>query len=116
MDTRGKIISAVEASRLAATGALVVSGSFDPMLASHAARISGLKREGVPLVVAIATTADTILPARARAELVAGLRAVDYVVESVEGLVPNIRLEPEDAARLEKLIEHVHARQQAASS
>ncbi len=92
---------------------MIVSGYFDPMLASHAARLKELKRGR--LIVAIASSPDSILPARARAELVAGLRVVDHVVESVDGLAPQIRLEEEDAARLEKLIGHVHARQQAAS-
>ncbi len=115
MDTRGKIIGCAEAARLAEGGATIVSGYFDPVLASHAARLAGLKRDGAPLVVVIASTSESILPARARAELVAGLRAVDYVVESDHGFQPQIRLEQEDAARLRKLIEHVHARQQAAS-
>ena len=113
MDTREKIVSAAEAAKVA--GAIVVSGYFDPLLASHAVRLNELKRDGAPLVVLIASSPDSILPARARAELVAGLRAVDFVVDSVDGLAPQIRLEQEDVARLEKLIEHVHSRQRAAS-
>ena len=112
MDTREKIVSAADAARIALDGALVVSGYFDPMLASHGERLAELKSGGT-LLVAIATRADSILPARARAELVAGLRAVDYVVESVDGLTPAVRLEEEDTARLGKLIAHVHARQAA---
>ena len=112
MDTREKIITAAEAAQIA--DAMFVSGYFDPMTAAHAARIAELK-DGRKLVVLIATPADPILSARARAELVAGLRAVDYVVDSPGGLTPKVRLEEEDAARLEKLIGHVHARQQAAS-
>jgi len=115
LDTRQKIISAAEAAKIASAGATIVSGYFDPLIAAHAARLDGLKREGVPLLVLIASSDQSILPARARAELVAGLRAVDYVVESVDGLAPQIRLEQEDTARLRNLIEHVHSRQQAAS-
>jgi hypothetical protein len=107
-----KIISVEEAARL---GGTLASGYFDPLLASHTTRLAELKRDGVPLIVLIATSKDSILPAQARAELVAGLRVVDYVVASVEGLTPHVRLEPEDVMRREKLIEHVHARQQAAS-
>jgi len=118
MDTRTKIVSTEEAKLIAASGAIVVTGYFDPLLAAHAERLAELKREGLPLMVAIADPENPILPARARAELVAGLAVVDYVVESVDGLVPgftpNFRLEQEDRARLEELIEHVHARQQAA--
>lgn len=113
MDTRQKIISTAEAARLAASGAVVVSGHFDPLLAPHASRLAELKRDGTPLMVAITSSPEPVLPVRARAELVAGLRVVDYVVESVQGLVPQIRLESEDAARLEHLIDHVRARQAA---
>jgi hypothetical protein len=74
-----------------------------------------LKRAGTPLMVLIATPKDAILPARARAELVASLGVVDHVAELADGLTPSVRLEQEDTSRLEKLIEHVHARQRAAS-
>jgi len=91
-----------------------VTGYFDPLLAAHAERLAELKAEGRPLIAAIADPENPILPARARAELVAGLAVVDYVVESADGLdsgiTPNFRLEEEDRARLEELIEHVHAR------
>lgn len=117
MDTRTKIVSVAEAGRIAGAGAVVVTGYFDPLLAAHAERLAGLKREGRPLMVAIADPENPILPARARAELVAGLAVVDYVVESVSGLTPGLmpdfRLEPEDQARIEDLIERVHARQAA---
>ncbi len=111
MDTRTKIISAAEAARVAASGAVVVTGYFDPLLAAHAERLAGLKRAGLPLMAAIAEPENPILPARARAELVAGLAVVDYVVESAEGFTANFVLEQEDQARLEDLIERVHARQ-----
>ncbi len=113
MDTRTKIVPREEAVRLAAEGAMVVTGYFDPLLAWHAERLRGLKRAGAPLLVAIADPQDPILPARARAELVAGLAVVDYVVESCEGLTANVSLEEEDTRRLDELIEHVHARQLA---
>lgn len=115
MDTRTKIVSASEAGRIAAAGAVVVTGYFDPLLAAHAERLIGLKREGLPLMIALADPQNPILPARARAELVAGLAVVDYVVESADGfapgLMPNVRLEQEHSRRLEELIEQVQARQ-----
>jgi hypothetical protein len=114
LDTRTKIVSTAEAARLAASGATVVSGYFDPMLASHAQRLAQLKREGSPLLVLIADPEQSILPLRARAELVAALGVVDYVSENRD-LAPHFRLEREDADRLANLIEHVHARQNAAS-
>jgi hypothetical protein len=115
MDTREKIIDAAQAAIIAATGATVVSGYFDPLIASHAERLASLKTDGRKLLVLIATPVNAILPAAARAELVAGLRAVDYVSELTAGLVPEIRLEQEDVQRFQTLLQHVHLRQKAAS-
>lgn len=115
MDTREKIVDAAQAARIAASGAIVVSGYFDPMVASHAERLQSLKPVGGKLLVLIATPEKVILPAAARAELVAGLRAVDYVSELAPGLTPQIHLELEDADRFAALLAHVHARQKCAS-
>ena len=115
MDTRTKIIDAAQAARIAQTGATVVSGFFDPMIASHAERLATLKREGTPLLVLVATPPNAILPALARAQLVAGLSVVDYVCDAPEGIPSQIHLEDEHAELLTKLIDHVHARQRAAS-
>ena len=115
MDTREKIIDAAQAAAIAASGATVVSGYFDPLMVSHAERLAALKPDGKKLLVLIATPADAILPAAARAELVAGLRAVDYVSELAGGIVPQIRLELEDVQRFQALLRHVHLRQKAAS-
>lgn len=114
VDTRGKIISSAQAGELRAGGATVVSGYFDPLLAWHAQRFDELKR-AAPLIAVIETPAQPILPARARAELVASLRAVDYVVESAGGLKADVRLEQEDQQHLNQLIAHVHARREDAS-
>ena len=115
MDTRTKIVSPSEAGFLTAAGATVVSGYFDPLVASQAVRLSELKREGAKLLVLIANPKDPILPVRARAELVASLRVVDHVAEFADGLYADFHLEPEDETCLKKLIEHVHSRQFAAS-
>ncbi len=115
MDTRKKIIGATEAAAIAASGATVVSGYFDPLVASHAERLAALKPNGAKLLVLIATPGNAILPAAARAELVAGLRAVDYVAELTAALSPQIHLESEDAERFAALLQHVHARQTCAS-
>lgn len=113
MDTRTKIVSAAEAGRIAAEGATVVSGYFDPVLAAHAGRLRELKRPGVPLLVVIADPDDPILPTRARAELVAGLAVVDHVAESAGSLIPSVHLEDEHLRRRDELIARVHARQGA---
>ena len=111
MDTRTKIVPSPEAVRIAAAGATVVRGYFDPLTASHAGRLEQLKRDGMPLLVLISTANSPILPARARAELVAGLKVVDYVVEGGNEIQANHNLEEEDQHRLKELIAHVHARQ-----
>lgn len=111
VDSRTKIVPVEEARRMAALGARIVAGTFDPLLASHAEQLRDLKRERVLLVVAIADPENPILPARARAELVAGLAVVDYVVESAEGIAADVHLEDDHLRKREELIEHVHARQ-----
>jgi hypothetical protein len=115
LDTRTKIVDATEAARVAQAGATVVSGYFDPMVASHAERLTALKRDGEPLLVLISTPPDPILPAAARAQLVAGLSVVDYVCDAPNGLVAQIALEGEHAQLLARLIQHVQARQRAGS-
>jgi bifunctional ADP-heptose synthase (sugar kinase/adenylyltransferase) len=115
MDTREKIIDAAQAASIAASGATVVSGYFDPLIASQAERLASLKTNGQKLLVLIATPDNPILPAAARAELVAGLKAVDYVSERTPGLTPSINLEQEDTERFTALLKRVHARQQCAS-
>ena len=112
MDTRGKIIGASQAKRLAQSGATVVSGYFDPLTAPLAERLQQLKQDGFPLLVLIRMPEDAILPARARAELVAGLRVVDYVCDLEPEITASASLEAEHGEHLAKLIGHVHARQQ----
>jgi hypothetical protein len=114
LDTRTKIIDAAQAAHIAQDGATVISGYFDPLIASHAERLASLKH-GAPLLVLIATPPAAILPAAARAQLVAGLAAVDYVCDSPGGLSPHVAMEAEHVEVLEQLIRHVHARQRATS-
>jgi len=121
VDTRTKIISAERVADLARSGAYLVSGSFDPLVAGLAEQLAALKqkvtREGTKenraLVVLIRSTENPILPARARAELVAALAVVDYVCDEECEIKPAVRLEQEHAQRLGELIAHVHARQNA---
>ncbi|HLH44056.1 MAG TPA: hypothetical protein VKV74_13800 [Bryobacteraceae bacterium] len=110
MDTRTKIVPTQHAALIAASGATVVSGYFDPLLAWHVSRLEELKRGRGPLLVLIAAPEKPILPPRARAELLAGLRAVDYVCETPDGIAPQVRLEEEDSVRFKELIRRVHAR------
>lgn len=97
----------------------MVTGYFDPLLADHARRLEQLRSAGETLGVVIADPPDPLLPAAARAELVAALRAVDWVViggsdpEAVLSmLAPDevIREETADETRRQELIRHVHRR------
>jgi bifunctional ADP-heptose synthase (sugar kinase/adenylyltransferase) len=116
VDTRTKIVSNAEAREFAARS-VIVSGYFDPMTKEHAERLQALRQPGRELMVLISTPANPILPAAARAQLIAGLACVDHVTEIgavyPEGLTPQVQLETEDAERLTRLIEHVRMRQQA---
>jgi hypothetical protein len=115
LDTRTKIIDAAQAAGIAQAGATVVSGWFDPMVASHAERLAALKEPGKPLLILITTPPNPILDNRARAHLVAGLAVVDYVCDEPGGLTAQLSLDSEHSERLTQLIEHVHTRQRAAS-
>jgi bifunctional ADP-heptose synthase (sugar kinase/adenylyltransferase) len=58
-----------------------VSGHFDPLLAEHVRRLEQARKPGQLLVVEVTNPAQPLLSQRARAELVAALSVVDYVVQ-----------------------------------
>ena len=89
---------------------VLANGCFDLLHVGHIRYLEGAKREGDVLVVGINSDASAralkgedrpILPAQARAELVAALVAVDYVVVFEE---PNVD------ALLTALVPDVHAK------
>ena len=100
-----------------------IVGHFDPMTAAHARRMSDFCRISGPIVVVVIVTdpPDPILPQRARAELVAALHAVDYVIAAMHNTSAEIiaRLQPDeviqeeeaDVRRTQDLIAHVHRQQ-----
>ena len=107
----------IAASGIGPSGSVVVSGHFDPLMAAHAERLQQLKEPGKKLLIVVTDPPHPILPALARAQLLAGLRVVDHVaVASPEGPPADIALEREDSIRREKLILHVHSRQNLAAS
>jgi bifunctional ADP-heptose synthase (sugar kinase/adenylyltransferase) len=57
-----------------------VSGHFDPLLAEHVRRLREHLAPGRLLIVEITNSDKPLLAQRARAELVAALTMVDYVV------------------------------------
>ena len=119
MDTRTKILTAAAARRIAPPVAMA-TGFFDVLRAEHLRELSALKSNGA-LLVAVLPLAGELLDQRSRAELVAGLRMVDYVVAADRGDVDALidalkplhlaRLETADARRARQLTEHVQRRQ-----
>jgi bifunctional ADP-heptose synthase (sugar kinase/adenylyltransferase) len=125
LDTRHKILSAStagEALRGEPKRKLLV-GHFDPLYAAHARRLKEICADGEQIVVVLTDPPDPLLPAAARAELVAGLQAVAHVIVSdengIEELIHSLapvevlREGPGDERRTGDLISHVRARQVA---
>jgi hypothetical protein len=119
MDTRNKILSPEAAPR----ACTVVTGAFDVVLAADARELAEIRASHPdhPLLAVILPLPGELLPQRARAELVAALRMVDYVVTADEpapdallaSLEPAhlVRLEDAHAVRKRQLMEHVNRRQ-----
>jgi len=82
LDTRSKIIQLNEIRTLQDRTARWISGHFDPLLAEHVGRLRRARQPGTLLVVEVTNPARPLLSQRARAELVAALAMVDYVVLS----------------------------------
>jgi bifunctional ADP-heptose synthase (sugar kinase/adenylyltransferase) len=125
VDTRTKIVTLEEACALARgpRTAALATGYFDVLLAAHVRDLDQV-RHGLPdavLLVALHTPEQPLLDVRARAEMVAALATVDYVVsledrqmESLLAAFPAehiVRLEAAHEQRMRELIQHVHRRQ-----
>lgn len=129
MDTRIKILDPAEtlaiARRLRDEGKTLkaVVGCFDPVLAGHARRLGDVRDESAVLVAVVVDPPRPILAARARAELVAALAVVDYVVVPGDAPVDDflagleaaevVRSEAADQEITEGLIHHVRSRHSA---
>jgi glycerol-3-phosphate cytidylyltransferase-like family protein len=124
VDTRNKILTPAAALALSPARPLVaVKGYFDILRAAHAREIDAIRRRtGAATLLAIVLPRDhSLLALAARAELVAALRMVDYVLPGdckdwnrlVSSLRPEetVSLEDADVRRVRQLIEHVHRRQ-----
>lgn len=109
-DTRGKILlrdalrQRLDEHRRRGQRIVLANGCFDLLHVGHVRYLKGARREGDVLVVGVNSDGSEralkgdgrpILPAQARAELVAGLAAVDYVVifeePNVEALLTALR-------------------------
>jgi bifunctional ADP-heptose synthase (sugar kinase/adenylyltransferase) len=123
VDTRKKILTVEEAGRLSGPIALV-TGEFDVLRASHIRDLEDVRNHApkeAALLVAVLPAPGALLAQQARAELVAALRMVDYVVTAdpdtadrlSETLMcfPILRMSTADASRGRELKEHVRSRQ-----
>lgn len=82
--------------------------------------MGGFARPGALLVVVVIPSMDPLLGVRARAELMASLSAVDYVIaaaaDETESILADLdpeavlRCEADDVRRTAELIAHVHSR------
>jgi bifunctional ADP-heptose synthase (sugar kinase/adenylyltransferase) len=103
LDTRTKIVPLLELhERLQDRPTRWVSGYFDPLLAEHVRKLIEQREPGRLLVVEVTNPAQPLLAQRARAELVAALAMVDYVV-----LGNGTSEAPTDAGITERFIGHV---------
>ena len=122
MDTRNKILTPAAALALSpARPLVVVKGYFDVLRAAHTRSLDEIRRRtrAATLLAVILPLDHALLPLAARAELVAALRMVDYVLPGdagdpgrlVASLGPAETVSLEDADMRRQLIEHVHRRQ-----
>ena len=122
MDTRTKIVDANRLAEIAAEvrrsgGRLrIVRGYFDVLIAPQVRRLRELSG-GATLVVALDDPPEPVLPARARAELVAALDPVGFVVLAAGAALPDFGEVIDEASshqeNFQELVRHVHGRKSA---
>ena len=97
--TEQELIELIRADREAGRTVAFANGCFDVLHVGHVCYLEGARREGDRLIVAINDDESVrrlkgagrpILPVAARAELVAALRSVDYVVTFPEPTVERL--------------------------
>jgi hypothetical protein len=110
MDTREKIATVDSVMRFAKNGKwLAVAGRFDPLTLVQAQRIAAISQPDRKLLAVVLPAADTLLPAEARAALVAGLREVDAVVIANPNEIaqPGLPIDYDSGAEQKRSIEFV---------
>ena len=81
MDTREKIVSLPQLPALLATGKWqAITGYFDPLTPAQIERLAAASHDGRKLLAIVDPARNTLLPAEARAQLLASLRMVHAVV------------------------------------
>lgn len=117
MDTREKIIRIDQVTPGEWIG---VAGLFDPLTAIQAERIAAIaaREPKRKLLAIVAPGSGTLLPAEARAALMAGLREVSGVVVAEPGVIRARGIDVEEdaegeARRSQEFVEFVLARQRS---
>ena len=109
LDTRSKILTLSEATGRQVT--TLVVGYFDPVVAAHVSRLLALPG---PVTVSLLDPPEEILPARARAELVAALGCVDTVIigdaRSLVSAARTIDFTAADLQTRQELVERIRHR------
>jgi glycerol-3-phosphate cytidylyltransferase-like family protein len=124
MDTRSKILTLESALALDPPRPLVVvAGLFDVLRTTHVSDLAEARRRtsAGSLMAVVLRDSESVLNQRARAELVAALCVIDYVLTAQNADLDRIaaalhpiavvRLEDADRRRVRQLIAHVHSRQ-----
>jgi bifunctional ADP-heptose synthase (sugar kinase/adenylyltransferase) len=128
MDTRNKIIPPDRAAALVGelrdrgAAVRVVTGHFDVLVADHVRRLREIADGSGALFALVLDPPEPLLSGRARAELVAALGVIDYVVPAEEQAAREllghfhpgeiVREEAADLLRARRLSEHVQRRHQ----
>jgi bifunctional ADP-heptose synthase (sugar kinase/adenylyltransferase) len=92
----------------------IILGYFDPLYSAHIQALQDACAPGSLIVVAVDHPDNPVLPWRARAELLAALSFVDYVVDARECGAPAVDLRDADLVRTESLARHIALRNQTA--
>jgi hypothetical protein len=111
LDTRTKILPWPQFEQtLAHTGTPAVAGYFDPLTIEHSKRLEELAAAKGPVCIALYDPEQPLLPAEARAALVASLSCVQAVSIAAGELPGATDLRSEDLERRHQLMAHVHGR------
>src|ERR1700710_754695 len=88
MNTRTKIVQRQDLGALLNSApAMLVIGTFDPLFAAHAARLTELAAgNNARVIVAVFDQPNTVLSLDARQEMAAALAVVDFVLPHGTGL------------------------------
>jgi glycerol-3-phosphate cytidylyltransferase-like family protein len=112
VDTRNKILTLDAAAAL--TGEIVLAtGTFDILQAQHVRQLTAVRQRtpAAKLMAVVTPSPRAPLGHRARCEMIAALRMIDYVVAANDGDVEPLilSLKPAEVACMEAIDAHLYA-------